>query len=294
MRKWIKAWISVGLLAGLGTALYADARDDLKNVKNDHVALKSRYDAAKSRVDTFINDSTVLRQMDEQKLDELITALCSSDVARDNDEIDRINKDLKDKIADRVTGVYNTVYEAGSRVQEEVTKIENEVANVQRRAKDLESNNDVKSDAESVRREIENLQELTKKLTERLNADYRSLTNVKNGTMNGANNPLIRARMEYGKEMHRKLQGDYSCDERELTLGSGRPDCVKFIQDDCQVIEFKPSSYAEDDAVRQATKYLIDVRDRMKSDDRAKKCKWTSDGPIFRAVGKLYPKCTTR
>jgi hypothetical protein len=145
-----------------------------------------------------------------------------------------------------------------------------------------------------VRKEIETSQELIQKLFERINADLKSLTNVKEGAMNGANNPLIRARMDYGKEMHKNLQSSYSCDvgkDGEVTLSSGRPDCIKFDQDDCKVIEFKPDTYRESDARDQAEKYLNDVRAKYKSDDRAKKCTWNSDGPIFSPVGKLYTAC---
>jgi len=110
--------------------------------------------------------------------------------------------------------------------------------------------------------------------------------------MAGANNPTIRARMEYGKQMHKKMQDDFECDEKEVVLSSGRPDCIKFDQDDCKVIEFKPDTLTESDAARQASDYLEDVRDKFKDDERAKRCKQTSEGrPIFEAVGKLYTAC---
>ncbi|MEP6859963.1 MAG: hypothetical protein ABJE66_05045 [Deltaproteobacteria bacterium] len=41
----------------------------------------------------------------------------------------------------------------------------------------------------------------------------------------------------------------------------------------------------------QAARYVSDVRDRFKNDDRAKRCKQTSDGPLFEAAGELYPAC---
>jgi hypothetical protein len=109
--------------------------------------------------------------------------------------------------------------------------------------------------------------------------------------MNGANNPVIRAEMEYGKEKHRSLQSSRSCDKREVVLSSGRPDCIKFDSDDCKVIEFKPDS-GNSDAERQARGYVDDVRRKFKDDDRAKKCKRDADGyPIFRPVGETYSAC---
>ena len=101
----------------------------------------------------------------------------------------------------------------------------------------------------------------------------------------------IRARMEFGKEMHRKLQSDRGCHEKELTLSSGRPDCIRFDPGDCKVIEFKPDTYSTSDAKDQAERYLRDVRERFKTDDRAKQCQQNSDGPIFKAVGETYAAC---
>ena len=73
-------------------------------------------------------------------------------------------------------------------------------------------------------------------MMEKTQSDSRSLDNVKQGTMNGANNPRIRAKMDYGKEMHVRKQSDYRCDEKEVVLSSGRPDCILFTENDCQVI----------------------------------------------------------
>ena len=107
--------------------------------------------------------------------------------------------------------------------------------------------------------------------------------------MAGANNPTIRARMEYGKEKHKEMQA--GCHESEVVLSSGRPDCIMFDENDCAVIEFKPDTYSESDARSQAAGYIEDVRAKFKDDDRAKKCKHNDDGPIFEARAKLYPAC---
>jgi hypothetical protein len=98
--------------------------------------------------------------------------------------------------------------------------------------------------------------------------DRQTLDNVNNGVMLGMNNPTIRARVEYGKDKHKELQDSCSCDARELSLSSGRPDCVKF------------------------DRYLNDVRDYFKDDDRSKRCAHASDGSaVYRSVGVLYPRC---
>lgn len=127
---------------------------------------------------------------------------------------------------------------------------------------------------------------------EKVQSDRRTLDRVKDGVMSGSNNPTIRARMEYGKEKHKSLQSSRGCDERELVLSSGRPDCVKFEADYCKVIGFKPDTWSESAARDQASRYIDDVRRRFKDDDRAKKCKRDPDGyPIFTPVGETYTAC---
>lgn len=148
----------------------------------------------------------------------------------------------------------------------------------------------MKSDAAQLRQDIEKTQEVISKLFERLTSDRNTLDRVKDGVMNGSNNPTIRARMDYGKQKHKDLQASFSCDEKEINLSSGRPDCIKFDQGDCKVIEFKPDTYNDSDARSQASRYLNDVRDRFKDDERAKRCK-QDGGPVFRAVGELYSAC---
>jgi Rad3-related DNA helicase len=230
--------------------------------------------------------------MDKDQLSELITQMCKLDVKRDGDEIDRLDNELKDKVVDKVQREYDHTVEDGKRVKEDLDKLVSEAQSARDRAHDLEGKDEVKSDAGRLREDVEKTQkEIKEKLIDRYNRDLATLDRVKEGSMKGANNPLIRARMEYGKEMHKKLQSDRSCDLMETVLSSGRPDCIKFDSDDCKVIEFKPDTYSTGAAEDQAKKYLNDVRDKFKGDDRAKKCKWDSAGPVFRAVGELYPAC---
>ncbi len=283
--------MAVVLLAGLAGTLRADVRDDLSRAKSDYDAVKSHYDNEKSKLEQYLDESVKLRAMDKDQLNELIAQICRLDEKRDDDEADRLAKDLKDKIVDKVKHEYDHTVDDGSRVFDELGRLESEAKSVRERAHDLESKDEIKSDAERLRQGIESTQEAIAKLFERINSDRQTLDRVKEGTMNGANNPTIRARMEYGKEMHKRKQSDFSCDEKETVLSSGRPDCIKFDSEDCKVIEFKPDTYSESDAESQAKKYLNDVRDKFKGDDRSKKCKWNSDGPIFRPVGNLYPAC---
>jgi hypothetical protein len=66
---------------------------------------------------------------------------------------------------------------------------------------------------------------------------------------------------------------------------------MSFTPENCVVIEFKPDTYSTSAAKSEAEGYLRDVRDKYKTDDRAKKCKQDSNGPVFEPKGELYPAC---
>jgi len=237
-----------------------------------------------------LDESVKLRAMDKDQLNDLVTQICKLDVKRDDDDADRLAKDLRDKVIDRVKREYDRTVDDGAHVFDDLGRLESEAKATRERAKDLEGKDDVKSDAAQLRQDIEKTQEAISKLFERLNSDRNTLDRVKEGVMNGSNNPTIRARMDYGKQKHKDLQASFTCDEKEINLSSGRPDCIKFDQGDCKVIEFKPDTYNDSDARSQAARYLNDVRDRFKDDERAKRCK-QDGGPVFRAVGELYSAC---
>lgn len=278
------------MLPFVGT-LHADAQDDLSRVKHDFAALHSRIEAEGRNVDSYLDESVRLRQMDKDQLASLVDQICRLDVERDDDEADRIAKDLRDKVVERVRGAYDKTVDDGSHVFDHLGALESDAKSIRDRAHDLEDKPEVKDDAAHAREDVEQSLETIHSMMEKMNRDKSTLDRVNHGVMAGANNPTVRARMEYGKEMHRKLQSDRSCDEKEVVLSSGRPDCVKFDSDDCKVIEFKPDTYSESAARDQAAGYISDVREHFKNDDRAKRCKQDADGPIFQPVGETYTAC---
>jgi hypothetical protein len=188
-----------------------------------------------------------------------------------------------------VRHAYEDTVDHGSHVFDELGHIEGDARQLRDRVHDLEDQPDIKDDAEHLLEEVDEQVNRIHEMMDNMNRDISTLDRVKEGVMAGANNPTIRARMEYGKEMHKKLQE--SCDEKEVVLSSGRPDCIMFKEDECQVIEFKPDTYSDSQAKAQANDYLSDVREKFKDDERAKKCKHNADGPIFEPVGQLYPAC---
>lgn len=286
---WWVSGLSVLLVVVLGRVLLADARDDLSRAKSDFESLRSRIDDVKDKVEHYLDESVKLRQMDKDQLAELINQICRLDIERDDDEADRLAKELKDKIVDRVRHAYDDTVDHGSHVFDELGHIEGDARQLRDRVHDLEDQPDIKDDAEHLLEEVDEQVNRIHEMMDNMNRDISTLDRVKEGVMAGANNPTIRARMEYGKEMHKKLQE--SCHEKEVELSSGRPDCIMFDEDNCKVIEFKPDTYSSSVAEDQAERYVPDVREKFKDDERAKKCKHNTDGPIFEAVAQLYPAC---
>ncbi|MBX3160718.1 MAG: hypothetical protein KF773_32430 [Deltaproteobacteria bacterium] len=284
-------WIAIALVIGLCGVLWADAKSDLDSAKRDYESVKSKYDDQKSRVESYLEQSRGLRSFDKDKLNSLIEMLCKQDVEPNDRDVDDAVKSLVQNAVDSVQRNYSdTLRTAMDRVGG-IERILEQAKAVRNRAKDLKSQDAVKDDASRLTDDAQRLADDTDRLMEKVQSDLKSLDNVKQGTMNGANNPTIRAKMEYGKEKHKDLQNSYSCDEREVVVSSGRPDCVKFTQDDCQIIEFKPDTWSTGQAESQARQYLDDVRRKFKDDDRAKKCKQVDGLPFFRTVGVTYSAC---
>lgn len=284
--------LMIFVIGGTGTAV-AGPKEDLASRKNEWDQVKRRMDDASRKVDAFLEKSKRLREMDKSELNALIAQICRLDIARNDDEADRLAKSLRDKVVDSVRREYDNINSEGDRLGGgDVERVMNDAKSLRDNTKGLASHAEVKEDTEKLLREMSDaIDAFTTRVYEKFTADYRTLTNLKDGTMNGANNPRIRAAMEYGKEKH--IHNQRICEEKELSLSSGRPDCVSFQKDSCAVWEFKPDTYSESEARSQAERYLRDVQDKFKDDRRAiENCKKDSSGkPIFEAKGVTYPAC---
>jgi hypothetical protein len=291
MGNIVKWTVGIGVVVGLCSVLWADAQSDVESAKRDYRSAKSKLDDVKYKVDKYLEQSRGLRSFDVEKLNALIEQLCRQDTEPNDSEVDGIVRDLVDRAVDSVKRNYDDTSRTAYDRVGDVERLLDQTKAVRDRAKDLKTQDAVKDDASRLFDDAQKLVEEADKLMGKTQSDFRSLDNVKQGTMNGANNPTIRAKMEYGKQKHKDLQSSYSCDEREVVLSSGRPDCIKFAQDDCQIIEFKPDTYSTSAAEAQARQYLDDVRRKFKDDDRAKKCKQVDAYPFFRTVGVTYTAC---
>ena len=238
-RTWILV-VALGLLVAAAGVLWADAQSDLDSAKRDYDSLKSKTDDLKDKVDRYLEQSRGLRSMDKEQLESLVEKLCRLDTEPDDREIDSIAKDMTERVVENVRKKYEEATRAGMDMVGLIERHLDNVKALRNRAKDLRSQDAIKDAASRLADDAERLVDAVDKLMEKTQSDLKTLDRVKEGAMNGANNPIIRAKMEYGKEKHKSLQSSRSCDEKEVVLSSGRPDCVKFESDDCKIIEFKP------------------------------------------------------
>jgi cytochrome c556 len=290
--------VTVLVLAMAASTVKAGPKDDLESRRNDWKSIVSRMEDMSKRVDDYLEQSKKLREVDKTELEKLIAQICGLDIERDNDEGDQTAKSISDKVVDTVRRDYDSFSAVADKVESDAEKLLGDAKAVREATKDLRSNDEIKDDVDKFLTEMsEGIDRFTERVWQKLNTDYKTLDNVKNGVMKGTNNPKIRAAVEYGKEKH--VYNQRICDEKEVVLPSGgRPDCVSFLKDNCAVWEFKPdSTFNDSSAADYARKYYLDeVIAKFKDDDRAKaNCKKDSNNvPIFEAKGAVYPACNLK
>jgi hypothetical protein len=286
--------VAVGFALMIGLAAVtamAGPVEDLDKHKREYDTLKSSFESVLDSANKFFDSSRRLRELDKAELEELIDRICASDLEPSEDVERRLAERLRDNVVERVSSSYNDAFQAGERVDKALEKVQKDIDVLVQNIKPLTSIDQVKSAASSL------LGDVRCKRTPSVSkffADYKSLTNVKDGTMKGANNPKIRAAMVYGQDKHK----DMTCPDpfiKEVELSSGlKADCVSFAKDSCAVYEFKPDkNFNESSAAEWArTKYLQGITELYRNKDVAKDCKKDASGnAVFEAKGKVYPAC---
>jgi hypothetical protein len=268
--------------------------EDLDKHKGEHATLKREFESVSDRANKFFDSSRRLRELDKAELEDLVGRICESDLEPSEDVERRLAERLRDNVVERVSSSYNDAFQAGERVDKALEKVQKDIDVLIKNIQPLTSIDQVKSAASDLLKDATALQENAKRLQGKFFDDYKSLTNVKDGTMKGANNPKIRAAMVYGQEKHKEMTcpGPFI---KEVELSSGlKADCVSFAKDNCAVYEFKPDKkFTESSAAEWAkTKYLQGVTELYRNKDVAKDCKKdTSGNPEFAPKGKVYPAC---
>jgi hypothetical protein len=284
----------VGCLLILVGIAVADAQSDLDSRKRDLDSAKREVDSVRSDITEYLRDSREIRALDADLLDKLITAFCGSDIERDGDEAMKLAKEMTKRAKESVEKDWNDLDREFGDVVGELEDLLDDLKGLRNSVSSIPEEDPIKSDRQALLDEIGRVIDSVDRAMAEVQNDHIAASNVKQGTMQGSNNPRIRAAMEHGKVKHQEMQRD--CHASEVVLRSGRPDCVMFDNQDCKVIEFKPDSVGDSVARSQAEGYLADVQVYFKDDERAKKnCKVDSSGVHqYTAVSKTYPACKLR
>jgi hypothetical protein len=183
--------------------------------------VKGTVTQLKKDYNDWLRDVRKLREFSTKDRDELRDAMCN----RDYDVEDKV-KEIADRWASQISSAYGTVLGQGDRLN--TRAIDDKI------------------------KKYKGSQAVVKGLAD----NEASLEKLKNGELQGSNNPKLRARMDYGKKMHQDMQSGSLCSSgyvevdisssycsNSIRPGSGcRADCVVPDGDTCVVIEIKPDS----------------------------------------------------
>jgi hypothetical protein len=104
-----------------------------------------------------------------------------------------------------------------------------------------------------------------------------------NDELHGSNDPQLRAKMETGKNEHKRIQADSSkCTVAELSVGNRRIDCIRVDGNVCYVVEIKPNNdKARDRGNAQIAKGKENIQNAMRG--IRKKAELTGDLSVFQS-----------
>jgi archaellum component FlaC len=282
----------ISLLAA-GQAL-ADESRDFSGLSADSSALQGRQQELLSQQNEYLKGRRKLRSQSDEDMARLINEICGTDIKRSENYGLDIAMRMADDVRARISDIYEPLKAEKDKIDKEIDDQKKDLEEIQSKYAYLANSSEYGDKAKPILEEIKREIEETKTVKDSVMRDFNSLTNVSDGIMKGANNPQVRAAMDYGKDRHEKMQGDLGCDDKEVAASGGFADCVKFTESDgCVVIEIKPDTYSESKAIKQAEGYIPGLKSKYKDNDNAKKyCKQDSDGNwIFKAAWKTYPAC---
>lgn len=253
------------LLLGDAQDFVQDALQELADL--DQAADQRSEDFAdlRKRIDTYLKEVVKIKEADLTMYTELFEAICGEDIERDGD--------AADKLADSI------ISKAQRKLEPSIDYI------VLRQREYVDALKPYLVSGSPQRSQAGRYMGLLRK-------NEGTVEKLKESVVHGANNPKIRAASEYGKDKHKRMQGDsrYSCDGVEVPAGRGKADCVSFDtrkHKTCVVIEFKPDTYSKSKAMSQARGYIPYVNKKYENDPDAAHC--YPDG--FEPKVVTYPAC---
>lgn len=190
------------------------AIDDLSTFTGN---VKQTFKQLKVDYDAWYADVKKAREFTNTDLTEMRDALCN----KGEYEVEAAVNAIADRWASQINDLYGSITGQGARLLDRASAI------------------------------LKRAPKSTPKLITAINDNLASLAKIKDGVLQGSNNPKIRAKLEYGKQEH--LRRQESCSYHEITISSSycenkvrdgsdcRLDCV-MATSDCMVIEIKPDT----------------------------------------------------
>jgi hypothetical protein len=188
---------------------------------------------ARSKADEFKSRQQDLRKLDPEETRRVVTAICEAeeDARKDagRDASERVAREVNDKMSEL------------ERLRNDANKLLDDVINDD----NLKGNRD---DA--------------KRLKDDVAARWDSIERMSR-SLRGANHPVVAFMLDQGQRAHKDRQSD--CHASEVSLSSGRADCLMATGESCLVVELKPNnSRAIRSGLDQARRYRDELNDELK------------------------------
>lgn len=99
--------VMVGVVVAMVGFAFADAKSDLEQAKRDFDSLKSKVSDVRDKSDRYLETSRALRSMDKEQLDKLVEQLCRLDIEPNDDDVERLVRELREKAVEQVRREYD-------------------------------------------------------------------------------------------------------------------------------------------------------------------------------------------
>jgi hypothetical protein len=191
------------------------------------------WSSARSKVDEFKSRHQDLRKLEPEETRRIVTAICEAEeeARRDSgrDISDRVARNVNDKLSDL------------QRIRDDANKLLDDVI----------GDDNLKDNRDDATR-----------LKEEVGTRWDSIDRMSR-SLRGANHPVVAFMLDQGQQEHKNRQRD--CHASEVTLPSGRADCLMATGETCLVIEIKPNnSRAITKGKDQVRDYARDLNDELK------------------------------
>lgn len=191
------------------------------------------WSAARSKADEFKSRQQDLRRLDPDETRRIVSAICEADEDARRD----VGRDASERAAREVGDKMSEL----ERLRDDANRLLDDVINDD----NLKGNRD---DA--------------KRLKDDVGERWASIERMSR-SLRGANHPVVAFMLDQGQRAHKDRAHD--CHASEITLSSGRADCVMATGETCTVIELKPNnSRAIRKGIDQYRQYVRDLNEELK------------------------------